>query len=354
MKQEIFSAIDANVNRAAEGIRVCEDIFRFSVKNIISSEFKNLRHKITGVMSSIPARALIGSRNILKDEQKFINTSSEMYRGNIRDIFKSNVRRAIEAARVIEEFSKTLDPGISSGFQEIRFRLYDLEQQGWTILSKSGIMGRFRNSLYAIIDSAYIIPEKMEETARILTGSGADIIQLRMKNSEDRVFLSAAEKISTVCSRDDVIFIINDRPDIAMICGADGIHVGQEDIPLEKLVSLTGNNYITGVSTQCEEEALAASGADYIAVGPVFPTGSKTGKDGSDLPVTGLDEVRKICSTAGMPVVAIGGINLANAASLLEAGVSSLAVISVLYAGGEIQANTKKLLKIIKSFNRPA
>jgi len=354
MDHEIYTAIDANINRAAEGIRVCEDIFRFSVKNKISGEFKNLRHKITVAVSSIPGGTLLAARDILKDKQKFINTVSEMKRESVRDIFRSNIRRAIEAARVIEEFSKNIDQAISAGFQEIRFHLYDLEKRGWFIIEKDSVIERFRHSLYAIIDSGYIRTESMEDTAKILVDSGTDIIQLRMKDVPDREFLYTAEKISAVCEKGNVIFIVNDRPDIAIISGAHGIHVGQDDIPLGRLMFLTGQSLVTGVSTQSVDEAAAALDADYIAVGPVFTTGSKTGIDGSVLPATGIEEVKKICSLTDKPVVAIGGINLSNAAVLLEAGVSSLAVISALFAGGNLQSSTRDFLNIIKSFKRPS
>lgn len=353
MNHEIYTAIDANINRAAEGVRVCEDIFRFSVKNIISSEFKDLRHKIAGAASILPVGLLLNSRDILRDEQKFINTSSEMKRENVKDLFRSNIRRAIEAARVIEEFSKNIDQCVSAGFQEIRFNLYDLEKRGWLVIEKFPVMEKFRNSLYAIIDSGYIKTEMIDETAKILAESGADIIQLRMKDVSDREFLSAAEKVSAVCRKNGVIFIVNDRPDIALISGADGIHVGQDDIPLDRLKLLVGENLITGVSTQRAEDFPAAADADYIAVGPVFATDSKTDRDGSTLPVTGIDELKKICSLTDKPVVAIGGINISNAAILLEAGVWSLSVISALYTGGDVRANTGDILRIIKSFNRP-
>jgi thiamine-phosphate diphosphorylase len=273
-----------------------------------------------------------------------------MKRGSIRDIFRSNIRRSIEASRVIEEYSKNIDQTVSARFQEIRFHLYDLEKRGWGILEKKMVMERFKYSLYAIIDSGYVKTADIEETAEILSGSGADIIQLRMKDVPDREFLLAADKVSDVCRKGDTIFIVNDRPDIAVISGAHGIHVGQDDIPLDRLVSLAGQNFITGLSIQSLDDADAATDADYIAVSPVFPTVSKTEKDGSPLKTSGIEEVKKICSITDKPVVAIGGINLSNAAELLKAGVSSLAVISALYTGGDLQSNTRDLLRVIKSF----
>lgn len=347
MNPEIYSALDANINRAIEGIRVCEDIFRFSVKNIISAEFKNLRHKTAGLISVIPSGVLLCSRDVPNDEQKFVNTVSEMKRESIKDIFRSNIRRSIEASRVIEEFSKSIHPGIAAGFQEIRFSLYDLEKRGWLVLEKSLLVERLRFSLYAIIDSGFVETGRMEETARILSGSGAEIIQLRMKDASDRDYLSAAEKISKVCRDDKTLFIVNDRVDIAMLSGADGVHLGQDDIPVSMVRSISGDTLITGISTCSVAEASAVTDADYIAVGPVFPTSSK---DGSMLEGIGVETVREICINTGKPVVAIGGISESNTAILMEAGVSSICVISALYKDGRVAENTKRLEDIIRSY----
>lgn len=347
MNPEIYTPLDANINRCIEGIRVCEDIFRFSVKNIISAEFKNLRHKITVLISHLPSGDLLRARDVLNDEQKFINTSSEMNRGGIKDIFRSNIRRGIEASRVIEEFGKNVDPGLAAGFQEIRFALYELEKSGWMILEKNRRIEKLRYSLYAIIDSAFVPADRMEETSGILALSGADIIQLRMKNVPDREFLPAAEKVSAVCRNNDILFIVNDRADIAILSGADGLHIGQDDIPLSRAREITGGDMIIGISVTSAGEASAAQDADYVAAGPVFATSSK---DGSMLEGLGMNRVREICACTAKPVAAIGGVNESNARNLLDAGVLSLSVISALYKDGKISENTAKLKHIIRSY----
>jgi len=347
MNPEIYSAMDANINRGIEGIRVCEDIFRFSVKNLLSSEFKNLRHKITEIISSISSGSLLAARDILHDEQKFVNTALEMKRESVKDIFRSNIRRAIEASRVIEEFSKSIHPDVAIGFQEIRFKLYDLEKRGWLLLEKNFMMDKFRFSLYAIIDSGFVPFEQMEETSKVLSGSGADIIQLRMKDFNDRDFLYTAEKISRVCRDNNILFIVNDRVDIAMLSDAHGIHLGQDDIPVQMAQSISGNRLITGISTINAVEAADGSDADYIAVGPVFPTSSK---DGSLLDGVGIKVIEEICKNTDKPVVAIGGISDQNAGLLMEAGVSSLSVISALFKDNKIAENTRRLSDIIKSY----
>lgn len=346
MNREIYSAIDANINRGIEGIRVCEDVFRFSVKNTLSAEFKNLRHKIAGLAAFVPSGILLGARDVQHDEQKFINTGSEMERTGVRDIFRSNIRRAIEASRVVEEFSKSVHPGIAEGFQEVRFSLYDLEKRGWQILEKNQIMDKFNLSLYAIIDSGFVNQDKMEETAVILADSGADIIQLRMKNVPDKDYLSMACKISGICRDKNKLFIVNDRVDIALLSDAHGVHMGQDDIPLSKASLLSEGRLLTGVSTCSITEATAAADADYIAVGPVFPTSSK---DGTLLDGIGIETVREICARADRPVAAIGGIDESNIKILADAGVSSFSIISALFKDGQIAENAKRLKAVIDS-----
>ena len=345
--KEIYSAIDANINRCIEGIRVCEDIFRFGLKDIFSLEFKNLRHKVFDIISSIPADLLLAGRDVLHDEQKFINTSGEMKRENIKDIFRSNIHRAIEASRVIEEISKSINISVAESFQQIRFTLYALEKTGWFIIEKTGFVNKFHHSLYAIIDSGFVPIDQMENTSKILIDSGAPIIQLRMKNSPDKEYLGVAEKISKVCKDNSVLFIVNDRVDIAIISGAGGIHLGQGDIPVKKAKSILGGKFIIGISVSNINEANEANAgdADYIAVGPVFQTFSKDG----GLAGIGIDAVKEICNVSNKPVAAIGGINESNTGMLLDAGVSSLCVISALYKDGKIAENTKRLINAIKA-----
>jgi len=344
--REIYSSLDANINRCIEGIRVCEDIFRFGLKNIFSAEFKNLRHRVTGIISSIQVDLLLDGRDVLHDEQRFINTSGEMKRENIKDIFRANIHRAIESARVIEELSKSINNNVAEDFQQIRFALYELEKKGWFIMKKIDLMSKFHYSLYAIIDSGFVPIEQMADVSKILIDSGVEIIQLRMKDSSDKEFFLIAEKISKVCKDNSTLFIVNDRVDIAIISEADGIHLGQKDIPMKRAKSILSEKFITGISVSNIEEA-QKDDVDYIAVGPVFQTSSK---DGVTLDGLGIDVVKEICNSVQKPVVAIGGVSESNIGMLIDAGVSSLSVISALYRDGKISENTKKLINTIKSY----
>ncbi|MCL2155613.1 MAG: thiamine phosphate synthase [Leptospirales bacterium] len=347
--KEIYSSLDANINRCIEGLRVCEDIFRFGLKNIFSAEFKNLRHSATEIISSIPIDLLLTGRDVSHDEQKFINTSGEMKRENIKDIFRSNIHRAIEASRVIEEISKSINTNVSERFQQIRFTLYDLEKKGWFIIEKTDLMSKFHYSLYAIIDSGYVPIDQMEDTSKILIDSGAEIIQLRIKNISDKVFLSIAEKISKVCKDNSALFIVNDRADIAILSEAGGVHLGQDDIPMQRAKSILGEKFITGISVSNIDEA-GRDDADYIAVGPVFQTASKFAEDGNRLDCVDINVVKEICNSTGKPVAAIGGVSESNIGILADAGILSFAVISALFKDGKVSENTKRLINVIKSY----
>ena len=179
--------------------------------------------------------------------------------------------------------------------------------------------------LYAIID-AEVAARPLDLALRALR-SGCAALQLRAKHLDDRAFLSTAQRLAAMCRASRVPFIINDRPDIARIVAADGLHLGQDDMTVADARRVVGSLDI-GVSTHSRTQAHQAEedGADRIAFGPVFPTTSKTNPD----PVVGLRELGEVCRAVDRPVVAIGGITRENASSVLDAGAAQIAVISAL------------------------
>lgn len=345
----VLTALDANMNRALEGLRVCEDIFRFAVRNSLSSEFKFLRHGIADASACFSGSQLIASRDVESDAQKFVDTEGEGRREGLADLFRANIRRSAESVRSLEEFSKTINPGAGAAFQDIRFRIYDVEKKGWALLQRNSLLEKLQYRLYAIIDSSFVRKESMADTARILVNSGAGVIQLRMKESPDSEFLSIARELGSICRSSGGLFIVNDRPDIAALCDAHGLHLGQVDMSPSEARKITGENMIIGLSVHCRDEALRGceSDADYIAIGPVFPGVTKTGEflDG-----IGIDAVKEICGVMTRPVVCFSGITLENIHAVMETGCSTAAVISSLYAGGDLAGNTARFNKIISSF----
>ena len=341
MEKKIYRAMDASISRALEGLRVCEDLLRFVVDSGDSAAIKEFRHTISAYAKKLPWRSLLHERDVEQDQQKFFDTAGERKRRSAGDILSANLGRVIEAVRSLEEFSKMLDGESSAELQALRFRLYEFEKRALLHAEKRLNLQRLPGALYAIIDSAFIAPGDFPETALRLARGGAQVIQLRMKGAPSGEVFAAARTLSRICREQDSIFIVNDHPDIAYLAGAQGVHLGQEDLPVREARKFLPGDMIIGKSTHSYEQAMEAAdeGPDYIAVGPVFDTGSK---HGSLITGIGTDVLRRICGDARLPVVAIGGIRPENARSVMDAGASSCAVISGLYRGGDIGENCRK------------
>ena len=210
------------------------------------------------------------------------------------------------------------------------------------------------SGLYAIIDTALVGPDKIEKTAKKIMKGGGRIIQLRSKDSGDlssKEFLNAAKILKKLTVKYNATFIVNDRVDIALISGADGVHLGQEDLPPRIARKLLGKNKIVGLSTHTMAEAfragkLARKGLlDYISFGPVFPT--KTKKDARK--AAGTAKLEKVKKSVNLPVVAIGGIKEENLPKVLKTGVDSVAMISGMLESEDIQSKISSISAAIKS-----
>lgn len=198
--------------------------------------------------------------------------------------------------------------------------------------------------LYAVTDRGWLKPgEDLSGPVEELLKAGVTCVQLREKNAADDLFVREAVTLKELCSRYDVPLIINDRPDIALKAGADGVHVGLSDLSIEKARQMLGEDSIIGGSAHNVAEALAAqaAGADYIGCGAVF--GSTTKQDVTTL---SLEELKAICGAVDIPVVAIGGIHTGNFHLLSGTGISGIAVISALFGAEDKAGAVRTLLQL--------
>lgn len=199
--------------------------------------------------------------------------------------------------------------------------------------------------LYAVTDRAWVGRQTLYEQVECAIRGGVTCLQLREKELDIGSFFEEAEKIKLLCNKSNVPFIVNDNVEIAVKCGADGVHIGQEDMAAAEVRRIIGKDMILGVSAQTVEQAKKAEqdGADYLGVGAVFPTSTKL--DAADVP---YDTLKEICAAVKIPVVAIGGIKRENINMLSGSGISGIAVVSAIFAAEDIE-NECRILKEITS-----
>jgi thiamine-phosphate pyrophosphorylase len=205
--------------------------------------------------------------------------------------------------------------------------------------------------LYVILDAGLLSSDATEFLKKLMD-AGARLFQYRNKTASARELLHAAQALTLTARQENAILIVNDRPDIARLAGSNGVHVGQEDLRVEAARSIVGPGAMVGISTHNLEQfqAAEASEADYIAVGPVFETRSKVRPD----PLVGLDLLRQARRLTSKPIVAIGGITLERAASVIDAGADAVAVISDILAAKNPAARVKHYLEALPAAAEPA
>lgn len=203
----------------------------------------------------------------------------------------------------------------------------------------------FPTPLYVILDRAAARGRELPALLEAVLAGGGRVVQLREKTMPMAELFPLARTLRERCRRAGALFIVNDRADLALALGADGLHVGQEDLPAAAARRILRPGMILGVSTHDEPQARRAreDGADYIAVGSIFPTGTKAG-----FQLVGLDLLRELRARLGVPVVAIGGITEANAAQVMEAGADAAAVISAVCGTPDPREATARLLEVMQ------
>jgi thiamine-phosphate pyrophosphorylase len=333
--------IDANTNRAREALRVLEDYARFALdSDVLSRGLKELRHDLGAALQPILTEAIV-FRDTPADVGTAIKTPAEKSRPDIAAVVIAAGKRSGEALRTIEEFSKIGFPAIAAKIESLRYRLYDLEQKLTATLRPAGRLANVR--LYVLITES-VCKHPWLQTAEAAIDGGADCLQLREKNLPDKELLNRAKILADLCRRRGILCIINDRADIAVLAGADGVHLGQEDLYVPQARRIVGNQKIIGLSTQNLEQAQAAveSGADYIGVGPIFKSSTKS----RDF-LPGLEYAAEVANRISIPAIAIAGIGPENVRQVLQAGIRAVAVTAAIVAADDVAAATKKIKELL-------
>jgi thiamine-phosphate pyrophosphorylase len=204
-------------------------------------------------------------------------------------------------------------------------------------------MTKIPSHFYAMVDAAF--GHEPVALAGTMLDAGARIMQLRLKDVPGRDFLAAARAIAALCRARDAILIVNDRVDIAMLANAHGVHLGQDDLPLDVARHIAGADAIIGISTHTVEQARAAEdgGADYIGFGPMYPGGLRNNRAGK-----GLDNLRAVRAAVKIPIVAIGGITEATVPEILKAGADAAAIITDVLRAPDVGAKVRSILALAR------
>ena len=314
LQPTIQRILDANLDRSREGLRIIEEWCRFGLDDSdLAQECKNLRQELA-VWHTPELRA---ARNTPGDVGTSLTHAGEEERQSIEQLLVANFSRVQEALRVLEEYSKLVSGGMSSSCKQLRYRVYTLESQLVSYRSRQ-ILASAR--LYLV---TMPVPDLLGSVEKALQG-GLTLVQYRDKTSDDVVRLEQAQQLRQLCHNYGALFIINDRVDLALAVGADGVHLGQNDISIALARQILGSQKIVGRSTTNATEMAKAleEGADYIGVGPVYETPTKAGKSAA-----GLEYVRYAAEHATVPWFAIGGIDQNNILDVIQNGGRSIAVV---------------------------
>jgi thiamine-phosphate pyrophosphorylase len=333
----VLRLIDANANRAREGLRVLEDYARFVVDDRpISAALKAIRHELATALRPTLSEA-IQHRNTAGDVGTASKTPTELQREGLPDVVIAACKRLGESLRALEEYLKTIDPRQAATVERLRYTFYDIETQIVRSLHPAKRFAQVR--LYVLITEQFCHRPWLE-TAELALQGGADCLQLREKEMDARELLHRAKQLVELCRANNALCIINDRVDVALLSNADGVHVGQSDIPATEARKIVGRDKIVGVSTHCIEDARHArlDGADYIGVGPVFPSSTKPREI-----LPGLAFAKEAVEQIPIPVVAIAGITLKNVHAVRATGVNAIAVTSAVTAAPDPEAAAREL-----------
>jgi thiamine-phosphate pyrophosphorylase len=252
-----------------------------------------------------------------------------------------NLQRVREAIRTVEEACRsTATPELTPRFEALRYRLYSLEKGIGHLAGREGFAGRLERAHLYLLVTESLCRKPVAETVDDALRAGVDIVQLREKSLSDRELLRRAIRLREATARAGALFVVNDRPAVAILSHADGLHLGQDDLPLAGVRRVVGHELLIGISTHSLEEARRAAreGADYVGVGPMFRTATKDAG-----PLLGPRGLRGVLAEIALPAFAIGGIGERHLQQIIDAGGRRVAISSAILSSPDVAGTVRRI-----------
>ncbi len=349
---DVARILDANANRAREALRSIEDYCRFVLDDAgLSSELKTLRHDLAEALQQLPPRLLLEARETSQDVGTGLRTAEEEQRVSPQAVAQANAKRLQEALRCLEEYGKLHSPSFGRTIEALRYRTYTLEK---AILLGAAARERLADARLYMLATGSQCTASLEWTIREAVAGGVQIVQLREKEPTDRLgdrlgdreLLERARKVRRWTREAGALFIMNDRPDLARLAEADGVHAGQEELSVKDLRRIVGPDALIGVSTHNLDQVRQAirDGASYIGVGPTFASRTKRFES-----LAGLELVRQVAKETSLVAFAIGGVGPDNVEQVKAAGLRRVAVGQALCQAADPRCVAAQLRRLLDS-----
>ncbi|HBK72695.1 MAG TPA: thiamine phosphate synthase [Planctomycetaceae bacterium] len=327
----IWRTLDASANRSAEAVRVLEDILRFCLDDaFLSQEAKAIRHELAIIFSREDLQARIRLRDVLRDVGVSTTVAKTPPRTEIKHVVAANAARASQSIRSLEECSRLVVPAVTTAFEQLRYRIYTLEKAAMTTIISENRLADI--SLCVLLDVDRPKTEFKTLVGQLLA-AGVNMIQLRDKKANTSLLCERTKTITqqarqyaeSTTGKRRCIVLVNDRADVAVAANADGVHLGETDLPVNLARKVCGHEFIIGRTAHSIAEAKQAvlDGADYLGVGPCYPSNTKQFKEFATDTF-----LRDVSEEIRLPVFAIGGITSDNLDRLVRLGVKRVAIAS--------------------------
>jgi thiamine-phosphate pyrophosphorylase len=343
-RRQLKRILDANRNRALEALRVVEEHARFVLAaDDLARRTKELRHRLHVALSKDELKDLALHRDVEHDplHPEMPAPQSATVRATTEDVARANLSRAKEALRALEEYAKPLHAPAAGEVEKIRYAVYALESD---LLAGSRARQLLADRhVYVLLEAKPGRPPLAALLRACIVG-GARLFQYREKTAPDRARLEQARELVAIARAEGALLIVNDRPDLAALVQAHGVHVGRTDLPADAARRIAPPGALVGTSVHDAPELAAALAEkpDYLGIGTVFASPTKP-----ELGAKGLGVLRELAPRAGLPVYAIGGITAANAASAIEAGAHGVAVSSAVLDAPDAAAAVRELVRVV-------